>query len=663
MKLQFLALIFSLAINGQVMANEKQSFLTSGMKLSVSAGDESLKLDSTVTYTFRNTADSVYKTKTLNSFLDNSLKTSVLVLNYDTVSGIWNNYQTDTTEYDSNDEVSRTITYYWDTSAAKWFLNRKIEYIREGDSITFIQSDYDTSMQVWIYYYMQVREFEPMVGSNILEETYFWNTGLNSWVGSSKTVYIYDDFTQHLKDTVYKWDNDRMDWKGEKTLKLYNVGGRDSSTIYYHWDESMQQWNIYSKIDWNYYYLGLNYFVESIFSFRDNDLAKYDTVYKRVWYVYGHSTETEYYQFVTHMPANITEWVQKERSEFTINSEGRIDTILTFNLNSEDAWDTSSISRCEYFEDGTFSYFETLNSYDTETHLFENGTRQINERDSEGKNTLYAYYYFDGLNQEWVGTNKTESVYEGEDLQRYESYMWDFMLKDWKGQYAFENHNNEDGNIGRIVGFKWESGNWEVSTKQYFYYSPFEEPVFHSNNAPSIDQVSDQEMGIETIDFEITGITDGDGNTQILTINASSNNEDVANVNITYTNGSTGILSITGVSEGSAVITILVKDDGGTSLGGTDSIKMTFIVTINVPDFINDNITEKFNIYPNPVLDIVYIQGMKALRVDVLSLNGNILETFYNTRSIDISQMSGGMYILKITSDDSSGKYVRIFKQ
>jgi hypothetical protein len=116
--------------------------------------------------------------------------------------------------------------------------------------------------------------------------------------------------------------------------------------------------------------------------------------------------------------------------------------------------------------------------------------------------------------------------------------------------------------------------------------------VVELNDPPTLDPISDpaaipEDSGQQTVD--LTGITAGPNETQTLTVAATSSNPAVIpDPTVTYTSpNSTGSLAYTPVpnANGTAVITVTVKDDGGTLLGGVDTFTRTFTVTVTpVPD-------------------------------------------------------------------------------
>ena len=104
------------------------------------------------------------------------------------------------------------------------------------------------------------------------------------------------------------------------------------------------------------------------------------------------------------------------------------------------------------------------------------------------------------------------------------------------------------------------------------------------NNVPAINPVENISFflpaGSKTID--LTGISDGDGNTQTVTLDATSSNKTVATVEVlNFTSGaSTAQLKINAIAIGKTTITLTVKDDGGTGNNGIDETTLTFDVDI-----------------------------------------------------------------------------------
>jgi formylglycine-generating enzyme required for sulfatase activity len=114
-------------------------------------------------------------------------------------------------------------------------------------------------------------------------------------------------------------------------------------------------------------------------------------------------------------------------------------------------------------------------------------------------------------------------------------------------------------------------------------------PSAQTNKAPTLNAIADmiinENSGLQTVN--LSGITAGpvSESSQTLTITATSGNTAIVpNPAIQYTSpNTTGTLTFTPVANasGSATITVIVKDNGGTSNGGVDAVTNRFLVTVN----------------------------------------------------------------------------------
>lgn len=69
---------------------------------------------------------------------------------------------------------------------------------------------------------------------------------------------------------------------------------------------------------------------------------------------------------------------------------------------------------------------------------------------------------------------------------------------------------------------------------------------------------------------------------------------------------------------------------------------------------INQSMADQVNVYPNPVIDLVSIEGLAVIdMVEVVTLNGKIVKTVLNTTKFDVSELADGLYILKIHTGDN----------
>jgi len=109
------------------------------------------------------------------------------------------------------------------------------------------------------------------------------------------------------------------------------------------------------------------------------------------------------------------------------------------------------------------------------------------------------------------------------------------------------------------------------------------------NNAPTLNALADviinEDAPLQTVN--LAGITSGPSyeSGQTLTVTATSSNPAlIPNPSVSYTSpNTTGSISFTPLPDanGSVLITVTVKDDGGTANGGVDTFVRTFTVTVN----------------------------------------------------------------------------------
>ena len=57
-------------------------------------------------------------------------------------------------------------------------------------------------------------------------------------------------------------------------------------------------------------------------------------------------------------------------------------------------------------------------------------------------------------------------------------------------------------------------------------------------------------------------------------------------------------------------------------------------------------------VYPNPVLETLYIQGLEPVEVQVFNVLGQKMKTFENVNEINVSNWTEGMYLLRIATAD-----------
>lgn len=81
--------------------------------------------------------------------------------------------------------------------------------------------------------------------------------------------------------------------------------------------------------------------------------------------------------------------------------------------------------------------------------------------------------------------------------------------------------------------------------------------------------------------------------------------------------------------------------------GGFNLDKIVFEKEALVTGMIEDH---EFKVYPNPASNEVVVEGAEILRSDVVDLRGQVIEAFGRTSTLDISNISQGVYLLNVYS-------------
>ncbi len=185
-----------------------------------------------------------------------------------------------------------------------------------------------------------------------------------------------------------------------------------------------------------------------------------------------------------------------------------------------------------------------------------------------------------------------------------------------------------------------------------------------ANNSPTMDPLTDIELlsgdGEQVIN--LSGITDGDANDQELSLAATVSPAGIiTDPLITYSSpDATGTLTFSTLTDqaGTAVITITVKDNGGTENGGIDSLKISFSVVVSLEDGIED-LSSLIKYYPNPVKDKLMIQlpgssdntSIFIYNSMGMMIGNNEINFTGNNMSVDMSELSSGLYFVEINSN------------
>ncbi|WP_020529765.1 MBG domain-containing protein [Flexithrix dorotheae] len=138
-----------------------------------------------------------------------------------------------------------------------------------------------------------------------------------------------------------------------------------------------------------------------------------------------------------------------------------------------------------------------------------------------------------------------------------------------------------------------------------------------SNFPPTIDQLSDADIAInEVLSLSLSGISAGDGESQTISISATSSDQSVVadgDINLIYTSPNTGgTLEITPIANasGQTTITVTVSDDGGTTNNGKNETSIDFILTVNPNNAPIINSINNLDLFINASNQIIDLSGI-----------------------------------------------------
>ena len=132
------------------------------------------------------------------------------------------------------------------------------------------------------------------------------------------------------------------------------------------------------------------------------------------------------------------------------------------------------------------------------------------------------------------------------------------------------------------------------------------------------------------------------------------------------------------IAESSLVLELQADDDSWATYGGTvDEVNNTVSYTFNDPvsfkavtaSSADASLTvegiypldSRISVYPNPTANRIYIQGENVLQAELFDLRGRKVKVT-NQKQIDLSDLTSGSFILKVTTGNNT-KSFKIIKK
>ncbi len=159
---------------------------------------------------------------------------------------------------------------------------------------------------------------------------------------------------------------------------------------------------------------------------------------------------------------------------------------------------------------------------------------------------------------------------------------------------------------------------------------------------------------VETITLQ-DGIIDTDGGTYNMTTNLEVLPAEAAQT-VTWTiegeaYGATinnGIVTASGDNGGDGTITVRATATDGSAVFGEADVVITNQQTVGI-----ENYNSIINIYPNPTTGIINIEKTTNSEIVITDITGKIIISGTNLTTIDLSNQSKGIYLIKISLEDS----------
>ena len=115
---------------------------------------------------------------------------------------------------------------------------------------------------------------------------------------------------------------------------------------------------------------------------------------------------------------------------------------------------------------------------------------------------------------------------------------------------------------------------------------------------------------------------------------------------------------LTALTDGTVTVTATANDASGETA--------TMVVTISSQTLgLNELSLNKVNIYPNPVQNELFVEvkNEKITKIDIIDFSGKVIKSIANstTKSIDVSELKQGIYVLKVSTETgvSTNRFIK----
>ena len=300
----------------------------------------------------------------------------------------------------------------------------------------------------------------------ILTIKYKWSN--NEWCYNIRTVTNYDASNNLIEEASYNWGNGDWVGSGARTLKTFNSSKKVTEQITQTWSTIDNDWVNRSRL--TYAYSGTKTTQEATFSWTDNDwlgLTRKDYHYTAS----GLNDTTKTYT------NNGTDWIYSNRTINTYNASGT--NIMTHNSTwNGTRWELVSMTRTDAISDaaGHQLLYATWRCGSDSVWI---GLQKDTTAYTASGNTIFSAHYEAWANNNWLPSYKIESIYDdGDRLTLTERKDW--IENRWQGHYRYEYIYDANGRqISSAIYNSWSNAtnNWVGTIKTETVYNNEGQPV------------------------------------------------------------------------------------------------------------------------------------------------------------------------------------------
>ncbi len=351
--------------------------------------------------------------------------------------------------------------------------------------------------------------------------------------------------------------------------------------------------------------------------------------------------------------------------EYDSNNNLTTETRLNWNSNS-DAWEVSDKIIYTYNASNKVTQEIYQSSYNSPTNTLENSYKTINTY-TAGKLTESLEYYWENAN--WVIDYKSVITYNANNLPNvYLSYKWDGTK--WVNDERTTFTHNANNKVLSDVFEEWIGEQWVNSYKSLYTYNANNKII--SDRGAEWDDFNTIWVEKYRTDYvlDATGNriseTDYQGNSQY----KDEYTYDTFNLMSSFAHPFKDKTGVDYFAEDFPYINKVQVYNSYSYNTQTSSFYLSGRTTYNYNTAITlgtetiEKATATISVYPNPTQDFLTIQNKSNIEIDkitVTDLSGKKVLDENNSNSVDVQNLSKGMYILEVISGASKAvsKFVK----